>query len=452
MTFTLGNLFKVKEIRTKILITLGLLLVYRIGFYIPLPGVDLVKALEQLHSQERGGFRDLFVLMNVLTGGSLQSATLFSLGVMPYISASIIFSLLTKAVPALEKLAKEGQSGQRKINQYTRIATVGICLVQSLFVIFGSLSRTKDSLLYQGVQSWFGAYVIVVMIALTAGTMFIMWLGEQITEHGVGNGVSLIIMAGIISNLYPAIGTYFQHGFGREQWQSLLLFTGAWAVAVVAVVFITKAQRRIPIQQARHTKGRQVYGGQRHFLPFKINQAGVMPIVFGSALLLIPTMFAQFAGWSAMQEAFAGQHGFWFITCYVALIFFFSFFWTSMMFQPNDIANNLKENGSFVPGIRPGKSTAKFLEDTMVRMTLAGATFLSIIAVIPSLFRTGGSSMDQVLIYFMSGTSILIVVGVALDMVEKLNALLIMRNYEGFMKENEGEAGQGAAGWGRRGV
>lgn len=268
MNLTFANLFKVKEIRTKILITLGLLLVYRIGFVIPLPGVNHAKVEEQL--SELGGWDRLFGMMNALTGGSLQSATLFSLGVMPYISASIIFSLLTKAVPALEAISKEGASGQRKINQYTRLATVAICLVQSWFVIFGALGG-ESSLLHDGVRDWFGLYCIVVMVSLTAGTMFVMWLGEQITEHGIGNGISLIIMAGIVSTLAPVLGSYVNaENMSTEVWQNLLLFLGAWGVAVVAVVYMTKAQRRIPIQQAKHTRGRQVYGGQRHFLPFKV--------------------------------------------------------------------------------------------------------------------------------------------------------------------------------------
>jgi len=447
----LTNLFKVKEIRNRILITLGLLVCYRIGFFIPIPGVNLESFLNQLGQE--GGIGRLFLMMNVLTGGSLQSATLFSLGVMPYISASIIFSLLTKVIPSLEKLSKEGASGQRKINQYTRLATVVICLFQSMFVIFGTLRSGSSNVLYQGVGQLWGLYVIVVVFALTAGTMFVMWLGEQITERGVGNGMSLIIMAGIVSNLYPSISQYTKNGVTREDWQLLLLLLGAWAFSVIAVVFMTKAQRRVPIQQAKHTRGRKVYGGQKHFLPFKINQAGVMPIVFGSALLLIPTIFGQITGWTGLEESFSSQRGFWFVTTYVALIFFFSFFWTSMMFQPNEIANNLKENGSFIPGIRPGKTTAKFLEDTMVRITLAGATFLAIVAVVPSLIgaRRGGT-VDQVLIYFMSGTSILIVVGVALDMVEKLNAMLLMRNYEGIMKDGgPGASGNGGGGgWGRR--
>ena len=452
MNLSIANLFKVPEIRNKILITLGLLLVYRIGFFIPLPGVNVQESLSQ--ARALSGVGRVFGMMNILTGGSLQSATIFSLGVMPYISASIIFSLLAKAVPSLEKIAKEGQAGQRKINQYTRLATVGICLVQSWFVIFGALAVDGGKLLHTGVASWQGLYYIVVMVALTAGTMFVMWLGEQITEHGVGNGVSLIIMAGIVSNLYPSLSLYFQQGFGRDDWQKLLFFIGAWGLAVVAVVYMTKAQRRIPIQQPRHTRGSRSVGGEKTFLPFKLNQANVMPIIFGSALLMIPAMIGKafestaFGSW--LDLAFGGQRGFWFVICFTALIYFFAFFWTSMMFQPNEIAKNLQENGSFIPTIKPGKPTAEFLEKTMVRITLAGATFLAIVAVLPSVLgATGGASMDQALIYFMSGTSILIVVGVALDMVEKLNAMMLMRNYESF-NQAASESAAGGSGWGRR--
>ena len=331
------------------------------------------------------------------------------------------------------------------------MATVGICIFQAWFVIFGTLKSGSSNLLQDGVNQVWGLYILVIMFALTAGTMFVMWIGEQITERGIGNGMSLIIMSGIVSNLYPSLGAYLGgDNFGRLEWQNLLTFLGMWLVAVIAGVFTTKAQRRIPIQQAKHTRGRQVYGGQKHYLPFKINQAGVMPIVFGSALMLIPTMFAQVVGWTGLEESFASQRGFWFVVSYTALIYFFSFFWTSMMFQPNDIANNLKENGTLIPGIRPGKPTAEFLEHTMVRITLAGATFLSIIAVLPSVVGARGSGgLDQVLIYFMSGTSILIVVGVALDMVEKLGAMLTMRNYESAMGK-DGAEGSSTGGWGRR--
>ncbi|HIG17707.1 MAG TPA: preprotein translocase subunit SecY, partial [Candidatus Handelsmanbacteria bacterium] len=293
-----------------------------------------------------------------------------------------------------------------------------------------------------------GLYTIVVMVSLTAGTMFIMWIGEQITENGIGNGISLIIMAGIISNLSPALSGYVTRGMDTAAWQSLLMFMGAWAVTVVAVVFMTKAQRRIPIQQAKQARGRQVYGGQKTYLPFKVNQAGVMPIIFGSALLMIPAMLGTAFGVTFLEQSFGAQNGFWYVVSFGAMVYFFAFFWTSMMFQPNEIAKNLQEGGSFIPGIRPGKPTALFLEQTMVRITLAGATFLTVIAVMPSLISSGNST-SMVLIYFMSGTSILIVVGVALDMVEKINGLLVMRNYEG-AGGGSGQSASATSGWGRR--
>ena len=444
MNISIVNLFKVKEIRTKILITLGLLLCYRVGFSIPLPGVNV----EEFIRQASEGSSGLFGIMNVLTGARLQQATLFSLGVMPYISASIIFSLLTKVVPTLEKLSKEGASGQRKINQYTRLSTIPICLLQSFFVIFGVLAPARGQvggLLHAGVENNWFAYVLVVMLSLTAGTMFIMWLGEQITQHGAGNGISLIIMAGIIAQLWPAFYSNFAGGVTSQAWQGLLMFLAAWGVAVVAVVYMTKAQRRIPIQQAKQTRGRRVYGGQRHFLPLKVNQAGVMPIIFASALLLIPAIIGQAIGWNWLNDTFSGGTGFWYVVSYAGLIFFFAYFWTSLMFQPNEMADNLKGHGSFIPGIRPGKKTSEFLEFTMVRITLAGAAFLALIAVFPTLMKGSFAGMQQQMLFFMSGTSILIVVGVALDLVEKLNGMLIMRNYEGFMKESGGPRG-----WGRR--
>jgi preprotein translocase subunit SecY len=443
MAVSFTNLFRIKEIRSKILITLGLLFCYRIGFAIPLPGVNIEAFLEQMGSPGKGTYGRLMDLMNVLTGARIQSATIFSLGVMPYISASIIFSLMVKVVPTLEKISKEGPSGQRKITQYTRLATIPICLVQSFFVVFGTLSG--GGLLYPEVQQYWGFYVILVMCSLTAGTLFIMWLGEQITEHGVGNGISLIIMAGIVAALRQSFLSMGGQESTTDTWQMLLMFLMTWGIAVIAVVYMTKAQRRIPIQQAKQTRGRKVYGGQRHFLPLKVNQAGVMPIIFASALLMIPALIGGAVGWGWLQDTFQGGAGFWYIASYGSLIFFFSFFWVSLMFQPKEMADNLKEHGSFIPGIRPGRKTAEFLEYTMVRITLAGATFLTVIAVFPSFVRGGFGQLDTAMIYFMSGTSILIVVGVALDLVEKLNGLLIMRNYEGFMKESGG-----ASGWGRK--
>jgi preprotein translocase subunit SecY len=452
------NMIRTKEIRGKLIFTLLFLALYRIGFQIPLPGVNY-EAFQNAASESGGG---LLGVMNIMTGAQLQQATIFSLGVMPYISASIIFSLLTKVVPTLEKLSKEGASGQRKINQYTRLSTIPICLVQSMFVVLGPLKTKVGSLdmLTAAAQQYYGLYVVMVMVSLTAGTMFIMWVGEQITENGVGNGISIIIMAGIVAELWPTMVRLLASGGGEEasqSFQTLLLFLATWAVMVVAVVYMTKAQRRIPIRQAKQTRGRNVYGGQAHFLPFKVNSAGVMPIIFASALLMIPMLLGKVVGWTWLETTFSQGRGFWYVLAYALLIFFFSFFWTSMMFQPADMANNLKEHGSFIPGIRPGNKTAEFLEKTMERITLVGATFLAAVAVFPTFMQSAGtfSGLEGRLVYFMSGTSILIVVGVALDLVEKFNALLVMRNYEGIAPdadEADGKEGGAGGGWGRRGT
>ena len=447
MQFSPLSLIKFKELRSKLLFTLGMLLLYRVGFFIPIPGVDVDQLANRVRSGGEG-FRKLLGMMDVLTGARLEEATLFSLGVMPYISASIIFSLLAKIYPALERLAKEGQAGQRKINQYTRIATVPICLLQSMLVVFGSL---RD-LTLPGVRDYWLLYMFIVMASLTAGTIFVMWIGEQITEHGLGNGTSLIIMAGIVARLPNAVQKLIQQPAlpAAQVGQELAMFFAAWILAVAVIVYITKGTRRIPIQQAKQTRGRQVYGGQRHYLPLKVNQSGVMPIIFASTLLLLPYFLGQLLAQistrlSFIADAFADHRGFVYLASYTALIFFFSFFWTSMMFQPNEMANNLREYGSFIPGIRPGKRTAEFLESTMVRITLAGAAFLAFVAILPNVVITSIGITDAQFAYFLGGTSILIVVGVALDMVEKVKGMLVMRSYDGFLKGGE------SAGWGRRG-
>ncbi len=440
------NLFRIQELRKKILVTIGLLLVYRLGFFIPLPGVD-VKIFEELNQQLAGGaLGNLLTLGSALTGGALGQAMVFSLGVMPYISASIIFSLLVKVIPALEKLSKEGASGQKKINRYTRYATVPICVFQSLLVILGVFkgqlqNRIIDpNILASPVAHFF--WVLMVIMAFTAGTLFIMWIGEQITEHGVGNGVSLIIMAGIIARVPASLFDFVSNSSDERNQVITTGFTLAllFVVVVFVVVYITKGQRRIPIQQAKLQRGRRVYGGQRHYLPLKVNQAGVMPIIFASALMVVPGVIGAVPFLKFVGEWF--RYGsFWYTVAEIAMILFFSFFWTSLMFQPSEMANNLKEYGSFIPGIRPGKRTAEYLEKVMIRITLAGGTFLALIAVLPQFITTGlfrGTSLPQQVVFFLGGTSILITVSVALDLVDKLNSHLLMRNYDGFMGSTSG--------------
>ena len=416
------NLFRVPEIRKRILITLGFLLVYRIGWNIPLPGIDL-EAIKSMAGAGDSGFAQLFSL---ISGGGLYSCALFSLGIMPYISASIIFSLLTKVMPSLEAIAKEGSAGQRKINQWTRWSTVPLAALQAMILV-GNVYRSSElgkPLLPGGFMMAVGA-----VMALTAGTILLMWIGEQITEYGVGNGISLLIMAGIIAQVPNAVVRLVEETEGGLLPFALLIL---FLIIVVVVVYITKGMRKIPVQYAKLTRGRKVYGGQRHFLPIKVNQAGVMPVIFSSALLSFPNLLGSGLGWDWLRNAFQ-MGSWWYVISDITLIFFFSFFWNSLMFNPNEMAKNMKESGSFVPGIRPGKKTAEFLQKVMTRVTLAGATFLAIIATVPQQMATMISAKTPVEVqYFLSGTSILIVVSVALDLVEKLNSALLMRNYGGF--------------------
>ncbi len=446
-TSAMLNVFKLPDLRKKIFVTIGLLFVYRIGFHIPLPGVD-VSVWNGLRDQQQGG--SVLGLLTVLSGGRLNMPVVFTLGILPYISASIIFSLLTKVIPQLEALSKEGPAGQRKINQLTRLATVPLCLIQGAilcFTVFKPMSgpvegqTNTNAFLLPLLQSDFwttSGTMLMLVVGMTAGTLFIMWLGEQITEHGIGNGASLIIMAGIIAGL-PAVVTRIV-GDAIEDRSRILIIAVliiTYIIVVLTVVMITKGQRRIPIQQAKLMKGRKMYGGTRHYLPIKVNMANVMPVIFASSLLMLPNLIG---GVFTDGDTLLPPGGFVWVTLFIILIFFFSFFWTSMMFQPAEMANNLKEHGSFVPGIRPGRKTAEFLERIMVRITLVGSAFLAVIAILPTIVAST-LQVDFMTASFLGGTGILIIVGVALDIVDKLNAQLMSRNYEGFMSSSSSKRG-----------
>ena len=419
------QLFRIPETRQKILTTLGLLLVERLGFQVPIPGMSP----EFLRSTADQG--SLFGLMSAFSGGAIGQTTIFALGIMPYISASIIFSMLTKISPAMEAVQKEGAAGQKKINQWTRLATVPIAIIQALFIFTGVFLKYPE-MITEEMRAHAFALGLIVVLSLTAGAIVVMWLGELITEFGVGNGASLIIMAGIVARIPHAMtiiaGT-------PDFWNTLLFLAAIWAVTVVVVVYIHKGARRVPIQYARLTRGRRVYGGQRHYLPLKINMAGVMPIVFASVIFIVPAVVFDWIGLSSMKDVFSTPTGFVHVTMYVALVFFFCFFWNRLMFQPAEIADNLREHGSFIPGIRPGARTAEYLSNSLTRITLAGAAFLAVIAIAPA-FVTSGTTIPQDMRYFLGGTSVLIVVGVALELVDRLNAQLVMRNYDGFMKQS----------------
>ncbi len=427
------NIFSIPELRRRILITLGLLAVFRLGSFIPIPGLDVsaIKAwIDGMQKSAGGG--QMFGLINIFSGGAMSQMSLFSLGIMPYISASIIFQLLVKVIPSLEALSKEGPSGYRKIAQYTRYATVGICVVQALFILNwlersgGNIGATNAHVVLV-TGFWFKAIGI---LALAAGTMFVMWLGEQISEYGIGNGSSLIIMAGIVDGMPKAAAALITEDVGIDK---VLILAAIYVAVVVSIVLTTQAQRRIPVQHAKHTRGRRVYGGQRNYLPLRVNQAGVMPVIFASSIMILPQGIASAIGWEPLRDAFNRQ-GFVFSIVYIALVVFFTYFWTALFFQPNEMSNNLKEHGSFVPGIRPGKRTAEYLEYIMNRIALVGAVYLCLVALMPDIVA-GSMDVGRYVTRFLGGTGILIVVGVGLDMMQKIESHLLMRSYEGFMKK-----------------
>jgi len=454
MLEALGNVFRVPELKKKIIVTVVLLLIYRLGYHIPVPGVNY-EVVRHAGRSVYGALGDLVGVFNTISGGNWSECALFSLGIMPYISASIIFSLLVKVVPALEKLSKEGATGTRKINQYTRYLTVPICMVQSFFVIRGVMAAQYDGQyvvdpeLYN--TFWFQ---FVAMTALTGGAIFLMWLGEQITEYGIGNGVSLLIMSGIVARIPEDIIAFIMNlGNESERLSNAFVLVALFVGVVIGVVYITKGQRRIPIQQQKLTRGTRVYGGSRHYLPFRVNASGVMPIIFAQALLVFPPLLFEWIGkltpqggvvnriFTELGSAFsASSLGFAYLLFYVGMIYFFSFFWTALMFQPTEIANNMKEYGSFIPGIRPGTKTAQYLEKVTVRVTLIGSSFLAMIALFPQIVASAMIETQSHFILFLGGTTILIVVGVALDLVDKVNSYLLMRDYEGFIRKGRGRS------------
>ena len=441
------QLLKIPETRKKILATMWLLVAYRIGFHVPIPGLSA----EVLREHAGGG--TAFGLLSAFSGGQLGQTVLFSLGIMPYISASIIFSILSKVSPQVEAIQKEGASGQKKINQWTRLAVVPISFLQAILIWFGFFA--KNPVYLEGRAPTLGLMATVV-IALMAGSLFVMWVGELITEHGIGNGASLIIMAGIIATMPGSITNVLQQQ--DDAYNTILTLIGIWIAIVLVIVAIQKAERRIPIQYAKLTRGRRVYGGQRHYLPLKINMAGVMPIIFASAVFIIPGVLFSFLAaqtewgiWNRLASTFSDTDGFVYVTLSLAMVMGFSFFWNNLMFRPEEIADNLREHGSFIPGIRPGAKTAAYLKDILTRITLAGAVFLAMIAVLPNFITGNIPGLSGNLVYFLGGTSVLIVVGVALDVVDRMNAQLVMRNYEGFMKGKGGGGGMGGTGWANKG-
>ncbi|MFA5499558.1 MAG: preprotein translocase subunit SecY [Candidatus Omnitrophota bacterium] len=435
------NTIKIPDLRKKILLTLALIAVYRIGTYIPTPGVDGAKLAVFFNSIAHSQGGALFGIMNMFSGGAISRLTIFALGIMPYISASIILQLLTAVIPALERLAKEGEAGQKKIIQYTRYGTMLLAVIQSFFIAVWLENPAR----FQGLQivqfpGW--SFRILTVITLTSGTAFIMWLGEQIQEYGIGNGMSLIITAGIISRIPTALYQVYSlfSPFAPEKAQlepfTLILMVVMLVFVVVAVILVTQGQRKIPIQYAKRVVGRKVYGGQSTFIPLRVNQGGVIPIIFAQSIILFPATIAGFIPHQGFQKfAMELTKGEWaYNISYSLLIIFFAYFYAAITFNPIDVADNMKKYGGFIPGIRPGRQTAEYLDFVMTRITLPGSVFLALIAVFPSII-SGWLKIPYLVASFFGGTGLLIIVGVMLDTMKQIESHLLMRHYEGFMKK-----------------
>ncbi len=420
------GLVKIPELRKRIGLTIILLAIYRIGVHIPTPGVDSA-ALTQFFQSAKG---TIFSWFNLFSGGALERFSVFALGVMPYISSSIIFQLLTVVWPYLHELQKEGEQGRKKITQYTRYGTVLLCLIQGYGIAAGLEQMSNPAVvLFPGI-----GFRLLTTITLTAGTVFLMWLGEQITERGIGNGVSLIIFAGIAARIPTGFSNTFSLYRSGEMSFFTLLFVGAIIFATFAlIIFVERAQRRIPVQYAKRVVGRKVYGGQNTHLPLKINTSGVIPPIFASSLIMFPATLATFIDKPFMHKLQSALQpgGLLYDVLYVTLIVFFCYFYTAVTFKSDDIAENMKKHGGFIPGIRPGKKTAEFIDFVLSRITLGGAVYISAICVLPSLM----AERAKVPFYF-GGTSVLILVGVALDTVAQIESFLLTRNYEGFVRSS----------------
>jgi len=444
----LANIFRIPDLRKRVLFTLAMLAVYRLGGHLPTPGVNFLK-LEEAFNRSGGsllGFVDLF------SGGSLRKMTIFALGIMPYITASIIFQLLTVVCEPLARIQKEGELGRRKITQWTRYMTVVLGALQSIGI--SAILTRQGLVLHPGI-----GFSLMTVLTLTTGTAFIMWLGEQITDRGIGNGMSLLIFAGIIAGLPRGAGDLIEkvrtNAWGSFTFIAVLLLLAAMVAVVAFIVFVERSERRIPIQSARRIVGRRMMGGQSSHLPLKVNSGGVMPVIFASSILSAPLLFGQ-VEWVQNSKLFAPiiqalQPGYpWYETLYVLGIIFFAYFYVSIVMKPDDIADNFRKSGSFIPGIRPGKRTSDFINDILTRITLVGALYLIIISLVPT-FLISGIRFDKLWLigrvfenlpnwmthgmnvnFYFGGTSLLIVVGVAMDTVNQIESQLIMRHYDGF--------------------
>ncbi len=453
-------IFTIPELRQKIFLTLFLLAVYRIGWQIPLPMIDQAQMASM--ANESGNLGTFLKQVSVFSASQLNQATIFGLGIMPYISASIILQLLGSVYKPLEELKKEGESGRKKINEYTRYLTVVLCLIQSaVFLWVVVMAKNSDGFNMTSAQfesggtpsadgnlTWY--WQITAILIMTCGSVFLMWLGEQIDEYGIGNGISLLIMAGIVAMMPGALTNLLGNakfelaGWGNTGIETFVALAILFVGVVLGIVFITLAQRRIPTQSAKHVRGRRVYGGTRQYMPLRINQAGVMPIIFASSLLMFPPMLLKQLGvWIGANafgdtlvnigSAFGSMNSLLYNLTYIALIYFFCYFWTAITFNPKEISENLKDSGTFIPGYRPGRRTADYLENVIERITYVGAGFLALVAVIPTLISSS-MNVDFTVASFYGGTGLLIAVSVAFDLVQKIDSHLVMRNYKGLLE------------------
>lgn len=422
MLKALGNAFKIKELRKKILFVLAMMAVYRLGAFIPVPGVDVASLRQQLF-QGAGG--NVFDFLDLFAGGALKNFTIFAMSITPYITASIIMQLLTGVIPALEELSKQGAEGKKKMTQYIRYGTIVLAVIQGI----GITMFVKQAVIN---PNFFNLFLIV--ISLTAGTAFLMWLGEQITDKGIGNGISIIIFTSIVARFPGDIWQSFKLvRAGSITMLEVLIFIILAVVIIGGIVFIQQGERRIPVQYSKRIVGRRVYGGRSTHIPLRINQAGVIPVIFASSVLMFPSVignvlpfdFAKnIADWLAPGEPL-------YLTLFALMIFFFTYFWTAFTFNPEEVADNMKKYGGFIPGIRPGKATVNYLEKVVVRVTLAGALFLTVIALLPFFMGTVTGVAN---VFKFGGTSLLIMTGVALQTMQQIESHLLMRHYEGFMK------------------
>jgi preprotein translocase subunit SecY len=417
-----GNIAKIPELKRRVIFTLLMLFVYRLGVHVPVPGINTA-ALQEFFSKYS---QTLFGVIDMFTGGAMEHFSVFSLGIMPYISASIILQLLTVVVPHLERLSKEGEAGRKKITQYTRYGTVGLSLVQGLGISMGLANA--ENMIYISKPM----FVMLSMITLAAGTAFIMWLGEQITERGIGNGISLIIFAGIVARMPSALGSTVQLvQTGDMGFLVLLLLFGIMIAVIATIVFVERGQRRIPVQYAKRVVGRRVYGGQSTHLPLKVNTAGVIPPIFASSLIIFPATIAQFLNIPVLSSitAYLRPGSLVYELLYIALIIFFCYFYTAVTFNPVDVAENMKKYGGYIPGIRPGKKTSQYIDKVLTRITFGGAIYVSVVCVLPSILTSRFNAP-----FYFGGTSLLIVVGVALDTLTQIESHMIQRHYEGFIR------------------